>query len=196
MGLTPAQIGVTLAVLRAAAALGMTILSKQAVTRFGEKRVYMWAMKSFLGLWIQFPLINWMARRAARISDAPFPVPTRDGQGWVWIGVASLVVPMMCMDAAYVCIYSFVTSSAPAKHRLGATNGLAQMVVAPARMSSPALATALFSYSVESGWVGGYGMYVVFWVVSWLGIWVAGRLPDRAKPLWEGQEQEVRVLDD
>jgi hypothetical protein len=80
----------------------------------------------------------------------------------------------------------YITASAP-KNALGATNGLSQSVVSVARAIGPALSTSLFSWSVEKGVLGGYGVYAILTVVSFFSLWLATRLPAE---LWEEDDAE------
>lgn len=73
----------------------------------------------------------------------------------------------------------FVTSSAPNKRSLGATNGLSQTTVAIARAIGPVLATSLFAFSVEHNVMGGNGVYVVLVLLSAASLVPASRLPDQ-----------------
>ena len=81
----------------------------------------------------------------------------------------------------------FVTASAPNKRSLGATNGLSQMTVSIARAIGPAMSTSLFSFSVENNIFGGFGVYVVFVILSVLALRLATRLPSK---IWEEHESE------
>ena len=84
-------------------------------------------------------------------------------------------------------IFMFITASAPNKRSLGATNGLSQMTVSIARAIGPALSTSLFSFSVENNIFGGFGVYVVFSILSVLALRLATRLPSK---MWEQHELE------
>lgn len=81
----------------------------------------------------------------------------------------------------------FITTSAPNKRSLGATNGLSQMTVSIARAIGPALSTSLFSFSVENNIFGGFGVYVVFATLSVLALLLATCLPSK---LWDQHECE------
>ena len=78
------------------------------------------------------------------------------------------------------CIFIFVTSAAPNKRSLGATNGVAQLAASVVRAIGPAAATSLFALSVESNWFEGYGVYAVFTVFSCLFMLVGVPLPLRS----------------
>ena len=84
-------------------------------------------------------------------------------------------------------IFMFITASAPNKRSLGATNGLSQMTVSIARAIGPALSTSLFSFSVENNIFGGFGVYVIFAILSILALRLATRLPSK---MWEQHELE------
>ena len=75
------------------------------------------------------------------------------------------------------CILIFLTSSAPNKRSLGATNGLAQLSASIMRTIGPAAATSLFSISVQNNWLDGYGVYGVWIVVCCVALCVAVQLP-------------------
>jgi hypothetical protein len=78
-----------------------------------------------------------------------------------------------------------VTSAAPNKRSLGTTNGVSQTSVSIARAIAPALATSLFSFSAEHDLLGGYAVYVVFFVLSCFALLLALRLPHNPRPAWE-----------
>jgi hypothetical protein len=73
-----------------------------------------------------------------------------------------------------------VTSSAPNKRSLGATNGLAQTIASFARAIAPAAAAGMFSLSVEKNYLGGYAVYVFWILLACMTLLVAIRLPEKA----------------
>lgn len=79
----------------------------------------------------------------------------------------------------------YITASAPNKRSLGATNGLSQMTVSIARAIGPALSTSLFSYSVQYNIFGGYGVYLLMTILSFLALILATQLPAQ---VWEENE--------
>jgi len=70
----------------------------------------------------------------------------------------------------------YVSSAAP-KGMLGATNGLAQMVVSVQRAIAPAITASLFSFSLERNIMGGYGVFYALSLCTLGAIWLASRLP-------------------
>jgi hypothetical protein len=75
------------------------------------------------------------------------------------------------------CVFIFITTSAPNKRSLGATNGLSQTTVSIARAIGPAISTSLFAFSSENNLLGGYAVYAVFIALTGLSLLFATRLP-------------------
>jgi hypothetical protein len=78
-------------------------------------------------------------------------------------------------------IFMYVSSAAPNKRSLGATNGLAQTAVSIQRTVGPAAATALFAYSLEHNVMGGNFAYAVLLLLVFIGLFAAVQLPSK---LW------------
>jgi len=76
----------------------------------------------------------------------------------------------------------YITTSAPNKRSLGATNGLSQMTASTARAIGPALSTSLFSFCVQRNILGGYGVYAFFAILSIGALYLATRLPPK---IWD-----------
>ena len=74
-------------------------------------------------------------------------------------------------------IFVYISSAAPNKRSLGATNGIAQMVISMQRTIGPAAAASLFAFSLEKNLLGGNFAYVVLLGIVWAGLSVAVQLP-------------------
>ena len=70
----------------------------------------------------------------------------------------------------------YISSAAPNKRSLGATNGLAQTVVSIQRMIGPAAATALFAFSLENNVMGGNFAYTVLILLVIVGLFASVQL--------------------
>lgn len=79
-------------------------------------------------------------------------------------------------------IFMYVSTAAPNKRSLGATNGIAQLAAAIVRSIGPASATSLFALSVEHNWMGGYAVYAILMGLASLTLVVANRLPREVWP--------------
>lgn len=75
----------------------------------------------------------------------------------------------------------YVSSAAPNRRSLGATNGLAQTAVSIQRTVGPAAATALFAYSLENNvmGLGGNFAYAVLLLLVFIGLLAAVQLPSK-----------------
>jgi hypothetical protein len=71
----------------------------------------------------------------------------------------------------------YLSSAAPNKRSLGATNGLAQSVASIQRTIAPAVADWLFAFSITNNVLGGNLVYIVLLVVVCGGLYVASHLP-------------------
>ena len=80
----------------------------------------------------------------------------------------------------------YISSAAPNKRSLGATNGVAQTVVSIQRTVGPAAAASLFALSLDNNILGGNFVYVVLLALVWVGLGVAMQLP---KNTWKHNEQ-------
>ena len=79
----------------------------------------------------------------------------------------------------------FVSTAAPNKWSLGATNGLAQTMVSIQRTVGPAAAASLLAFSLEHNILGGNFVYVMLLAIVSFGLGVAVLLP---RKLWSYNE--------
>ncbi|KAF8150913.1 major facilitator superfamily domain-containing protein [Crassisporium funariophilum] len=181
LDLSPPTIGYIIGSYGAGSAIFQAMYFARIVRYWGERRVFITAMSTFTPVFLLFPMINFAARGWGQLS-----IP-------VWILVAWLLAMLAFMDMAYGTIFMFITTSAPNKRSLGATNGLSQTTVSIARAIGPAMATSLFSFSVENNILGGYGVYAFFAILSGFSLVLASRLPhkvwDEHEPAEDGVDQ-------
>ncbi|KAI0264194.1 MFS general substrate transporter [Gloeopeniophorella convolvens] len=164
LGMAPAAIGTAVGLLGIPNAFQFTWFPP-AVARFGPRRVFIAGVASFLPAFVLFPLANLAARQGGPDS------------GVVWTLVGAQLGMTVLTTMPFGCIYMYVSSAAPTSDLLGATNGLAQTVVSAQRAIGPAVATALFAFSLEHEILGGNGAYVVFAVFIAATLWLAVQLP-------------------
>ena len=72
----------------------------------------------------------------------------------------------------------YISTAAPNKRSLGATNGLAQTIVSIQRTLGPAAAASLFAFSLENNILRGNFVYVILLVVVCIGLGIAVQLPN------------------
>ena len=87
----------------------------------------------------------------------------------------------------------YVTASAPNKRSLGATNGLSQTTVSIARAVGPAMASSLYSFSVQHNLLGGYAVYAIMFILSCFAALLAQRLPPEVWPEAEDGDDDDRM---
>ena len=71
----------------------------------------------------------------------------------------------------------YISSAAPSKRSLGATNGIAQTMVSIQRTIGPAAVASLFAFSLEKNILEGNFTYVVMLGVVCVGLGVGMQLP-------------------
>ncbi|KAH8993663.1 major facilitator superfamily domain-containing protein [Lactarius deliciosus] len=80
-------------------------------------------------------------------------------------------------DMGFSAVFMYISSAAPNKRSLGATNGVAQTIVSIQRTVGPATAASLFAFSLDNNIMGGNFAYVALHAVVWVGLGVAVQLP-------------------
>jgi len=71
----------------------------------------------------------------------------------------------------------YISSAAPNKPSLDATNGVTQTMVSIQPTVGPAAAASLFAFSLDNNILGGNFVYVVLLTLVWVELGVAMRLP-------------------
>ncbi|KAJ7220196.1 major facilitator superfamily domain-containing protein [Mycena pura] len=171
LGLPPVKIGLILSVYGIATGVFQLVFFARFVRAFGEKRVFINGMLTCLPVFALFPIMSVIAQR----SGVSFVV-------YALIGCVLALGAMM--DTSFGAVFMFITACAPKSSR-GTVYGLAQTSVALARAVGPALGASLFSLSVQRNLLGGYFVYLVFFVLSCGALVLAGRLPDE---VWDDVE--------
>jgi hypothetical protein len=72
----------------------------------------------------------------------------------------------------------FITASAPNTRCLGTINGLSQTTASIARAAGPAIATALFAFSLERNLLEGYAVYAFFFTLTCFSALLSTYLPN------------------
>ncbi|KAF9007525.1 major facilitator superfamily domain-containing protein [Cyathus striatus] len=180
LGFTPPTIGYIMGAYGAGTGLYQALFFSKIIRRFGERRIFILGIMSFFPVFLLFPATSLIAQRYGITI-------------FVYLLITLLLCILAFMDMAYGCIFMYVTSSAPNKRSLGATNGLSQTTVSISRAVGPAMATSLFSLSVEKNILFGYGVYAVLAVLSIFAMFLAVQLPAR---VWDAHEADDHCRED
>ncbi|KAJ7674120.1 hypothetical protein B0H17DRAFT_1208252 [Mycena rosella] len=146
-GLPPAKIRLILSAYSAATALFQVLFCAKLIQRFGSTRVFIAGINTCFPLFALFPVMSIVSQRTGLTAV-------------IWTLVGCVLGLGALLDTSFGAIFMFLTASAPVSSR-GTINGLAQTAVSSAKAFGPAMATSLFSLSVEKNLLGGYAMYVV-----------------------------------
>ncbi|KAJ7473393.1 major facilitator superfamily domain-containing protein [Mycena latifolia] len=168
LGLSPAEIGLLLSVSNAAMALFLALFCGRLIRHFGPARVFVFAISMCLPIFALLPVMSMVVQRT-------------DVTSVVWVLASCVFALIVLQETGFTAIVIFVTASAPARSR-GTVIGLAQSAASFAKALGPAMATSLFSLSVEKNLLGGYAVYAVLFGLSALALTLAKRLPAE---VWE-----------
>ncbi|KAF8267047.1 major facilitator superfamily domain-containing protein [Lactarius quietus] len=149
LSMSPMSIGMWMAGYGLMNAVLQFVAFPPVVRFFGPRRVFIASILCFFPVYIMFPFENLALPSAICFSTMGFG-----------------------------STFMYISSAAPSKQSLGATNGLAQMVVSIQRTIGPAAAASLFAFSVDNNVLGGNLVYVVVLATVWLALGVAVQLPE------------------
>jgi len=150
LGLDPPRIGNILSVYGVLSGLFQVFFFADLHDRFGSKVIYSTAIASGIPVILTFPLINALART--------------QGLSWmVWSLVGVQLVLSMTQNLGFACVFIYIAAASPNRASLGATNGIAQLLVSIMRTIGPASATSMFSLSIKTP---GHAWFVYYFLLS------------------------------
>ncbi|RXW25526.1 hypothetical protein EST38_g341 [Candolleomyces aberdarensis] len=165
LGMDPLQIGTIMGAFSIFNAVFSGLFLGSLIRRYGTLHIYQTGVFSFFVVIGGFPVGNTLIRRAGRI-DA--------------FVILAVVIQFLATGAMYPCYASMmlmVIHNAPSKLLLGSANGAAQMVTSGSRALAPAIASSLFSLSIQRNLLGGYAVYYIFVVLAAIVIQASRYLP-------------------
>ncbi|KIK37063.1 hypothetical protein CY34DRAFT_15950 [Suillus luteus UH-Slu-Lm8-n1] len=173
LSLDPPRIGATLATAGVANGIFQMVFHARLHDRFGAKAMHVAGVSSGIPIVILFPVINALAR-AYWIGLA------------VWLLVAVQLALTTNLIMYYSCLALFVKAAAPNRASLGATNGIAQLFFAGARITGLASTLSIFSCSMQEGhdaWL----VYYFLMAIAFLAVGASLLLP-RDLNTWEDHQ--------
>ncbi|KAG2046567.1 MFS multidrug-resistance DHA1 sub-family [Suillus hirtellus] len=173
LSLDPPSIGALLAASGIIQGIFQLLFYARLNDRFGARAVHIIGISSGIPMVILFPVANALAR-AFGIGTA------------VWLCVAIQLALKTNLIMCFPCISLFVRAAAPDRASVGATNGIAQVAVAVARIIGPASAASVFSYSLQEGH-NAWSIYYFMIALVFLAIGTALLLP-RDPSVWESSQ--------
>jgi len=164
LGLDPPSIGKILASFGALNGIVQVTCFVRAHSLWGTKKLFVGGLCCAIPMFALFPMMNALARVY--------------GVGPIVYSVVALqIVFALGLTSCYGCIFIYISAASPNRASLGATNGIAQLLVSIVRAVGPATTTSLFSLSVGGGLV-----YVVLLTISLVAVIFATTLPQQ---VWE-----------
>jgi MFS family permease len=174
LSMTPASIGLWMAGYGFLNGVFQFVGFPVIVERFGPRRVFIVSIAAFAPMYLMLLFENLTLR-------------------YVCGGASLTVFLIVCQlssiaiaDMGFSSVFMYVSSSAPSRRSLGATNGLAQTMVSIQRTVAPAAAASLFAFSLNNNVLGGNFTYVVLTALVCVGLCIAAQLP---KNTWKPAEK-------
>ncbi|KAH9054528.1 MFS general substrate transporter [Lactarius vividus] len=171
LSMSPASIGAWMAVYGSINCVVQLVAFPPLVGRFGPRGVFIASIVLFLPVYSLLPFENLVLRH-----------PSRGLNLAVGLLITLQISAMSFSDMGFSAIFMYMSSAAPNKRSLGATNGVAQTMVSIQRTVGPAAAASLFAFSLDNNILGGNFAYVVLLALVWIGLGIAVQLP---RNLWE-----------
>jgi hypothetical protein len=167
LNLRPTSIGLWLSAYGCLNGVLQFTLFPRVVGRLGPGRVVLASIIAYVIIYTMFSFENLAARHSGGTNAT------------VWLFVILQLASICITDMGFNSVFMFIAAAAPNKRSLGATNGLAQTVVAIQRTVGPAAAASLFAFSLANNvlGLGGNFAYIMLLVVVGVGIVVAVQLP-------------------
>ncbi|KAH9178432.1 MFS general substrate transporter [Lactarius sanguifluus] len=170
LGLAPPAIGRILMYFGILNAIFQLIFFARIHALLGTKKLFIGGLFCGIPMFALFPVASALARAY--------------GVGWVvYLSVALQIAFALGVNSSYGCIFIYLSAASPNRASLGATNGLAQLLVSIMRAIGPVVTTSLFSLSLAEGYLGGGMVYLVLLGVSVMSIAFATALPRQVRRL-------------
>ncbi|KAH9170234.1 MFS general substrate transporter [Lactarius sanguifluus] len=175
LSMSPASIGLLMAGYGLMYGVFQFVAFPRIVRRFGPRRVFIAGITLFSPVFIIFPFENLALRHSSHGLNMAAGL-------LIVLQLSALTLSGM----AFGTIFMYISSAAPNKRSLGATNGVAQTIVSIQRAVGPAVAASLFAFSLDHNILGGNFAYVVLLAIVGVGLGVAVQLPNNT---WKHNEQ-------
>ncbi|KAI9443966.1 MFS general substrate transporter [Lactarius indigo] len=175
LGMSPASIGVWMAGYGFMNGTFQFVAFPRVVGHFGPRRVFIASIILFFPVYMMFPIENLALRHSSHGMNTA-----------VGLLIVLHFFGATLAEMGFSAVFMYLSTSAPNKRSLGATNGIAQTVVSIQRTVGPAAAASLFAFSLNNNILGGNFAYVVLIALVCVGLGVAVQLP---KSTWKHNEQ-------
>jgi MFS family permease len=174
LSMSPASIGLWMAGYGCLNGIFQFVAFPRIVERFGPRRVFIVSISAFAPMYLMLFFENLTLRYVYGGASLTLFL--------IILQLSSIAIA----DMGFSSVFMYVSSSAPSRRSLGATNGLAQTIVSIQRTVAPAAAASLFAFSLNNNVLGGNFTYVVLTALVCVGLCIAAQLP---KNTWKPAEK-------
>ncbi|KAF8920367.1 major facilitator superfamily domain-containing protein [Mucidula mucida] len=158
LGFTPYKIGVIMATWGFVNALLQILCTGRILRRFGERRVFIGSAVVFFVGTLAFSFESFFAELAGKVDAL------------VWMLIVFHLTSILVISTGLAAIQVLIVQSAPDPAVLGTVNGLAQMLSSGLRGVAPALASSLFSMTLDRNLAGGFMVYIIMSMLALMAV--------------------------
>ena len=192
LGLDPAVIGTVVSCFGILIAVFTVLFFSWLTDYFGVKGVYLMGVSAAVPSFALFPVISHLARNSTGGLGVAVWVAVGAQltlSAMVWLGYGTPFpeefyrecVQISDAHRSYIsgAVFIFIAAAAPNKASLGATNGIAQVLVSITRAVGPAFVNSVYSLSIdkEHHYMNGGLVYYMTVVLSLGAVWMGSLLP-------------------
>ncbi|KAH8802349.1 major facilitator superfamily domain-containing protein [Flagelloscypha sp. PMI_526] len=154
LGFTARRIGTINAIFGIPNALFQILLLGRTLRYLGAKKLSIIAFTGTLFCLLMSPITNALAREAG-------------GTDWkVWTAIVIQLLFLSTLYAGYTSLSMYLLEISPSPAALGTIQGLGQTMSVVSRYFAPTIATSLFAFSTEGGYLGGNLVFVILGLVD------------------------------
>ncbi|KIM53133.1 hypothetical protein SCLCIDRAFT_1223128 [Scleroderma citrinum Foug A] len=167
LGLDPPAIGTILATMEVAGGVLQLLLFAPLHSCLGGKAIFLTTMSLFFPIAALFPITNRMAQEHGL-------------NGFVWFLVGLQIFLFACASLAICVTYIYINAAAPNRASVGATIGLAQLLVSIMSAVGPSAINSAFALGIQKHVMGGYFAYWVMAGMATVAVAIGVALPKGA----------------
>ncbi|KAL4078833.1 major facilitator superfamily domain-containing protein [Scleroderma yunnanense] len=172
LGLDPPVIGTILAIIGISGGVFQLLFFPPLHNRLGGKNLFLMAISLFLPIAALFPITNRVGQKQGL-------------NNLVWFLVGLMIFLFVLANLALGVTFVYVNGAAPNRASIGATNGLAQLLVSIVRAVGPWAVNSAFALGIQQHVMGGHFAYWVIVGMTAISLVIGVALPERPSNVHE-----------
>lgn len=154
LGLSLNQIGLLLSMQGMGIIVFQTLFFPALQVKYGARKLLRYSLSCLYLPLLLIPLVS----KSAQLDQSPFTISLA-----LIVFTTILRTPL---TMSYIGPVIILKELSPAPNCLGTLNGMLQTVAAFSQTLGPIMGSSLFAFSISSGWLGGYLVWVVMFLIA------------------------------